>query len=316
METTKLSILGNMQQSMRSRPLISYFLLAFAFSWILTIPDLLSTWNVLPGDYTLVLYLKQWAGPALAAIVMTRVIDGKPGLIRLRTSIRHWRAGWQWYVFILMGIPVLALIGVILQPGALANFKGLQPGILASFPFYFVGIFLATGLPEEIGWRGFALPRLQQRYTPLLSSLILGALWGVWHLIWFFLPTHGGGPGTTLSAMLMNFFVFFMMVVALTVIFTWVFNGTQGSLLIASLLHTAVDAPQMVWIPLFLNVGATNTSAGEMGLNLAYLMVFGVVALIILIFSRGRLGFPSSPQPLRLPKDGKFRHAWANQRNN
>lgn len=315
METPKSSFLGNIQQSMRSNPLVSYFILAFMFSWILTIPYMLSTWNVLPGDYTLVLYLKQWAGPALSAIIMIRIIDGKPGLIGLRTRIRQWRAGWPWYVFILLGVPVLALIGVILQPGALANFKGLQPGTLTSYPFYFLGIFLATGLPEEIGWRGFALPRLQQRFSPLISSLILGALWGGWHFIWFFLPTHGGGPGVSVSTMLMNFFMFVLMVMALNILFSWVFNGTQGSILTASLLHTAVDAPQMVWIPLFLDVGATNTNAGEMGLNLAYLIVFGVAALMILIFTRGRLGFPSSPQLMSNPKNDKFHHVWADQRN-
>jgi membrane protease YdiL (CAAX protease family) len=315
METSKLSLSGKIQRSMRSHPLFYYFILAFAFSWILTIPYMLSTWNLLPGDYTLVLYLKQWAGPALAAIIMTRVVDGKLGLSRLRTGIRHWRVGWPWYVFILLGVPVLALIGVILQPGAFANFKGFQPGLLTNYLFYFIGIFFATGLPEEIGWRGFALPRLQQRFTPLISSLMLGSLWGLWHLIWFFLPTHGGGPGISLSAMLMNFIVFFMMVVALTIIFTWSFNGTQGSLLIASLLHTAIDAPQMVWIPLFLDVGATNTSAGEMGLNLAYLIVFGVVAMIILIFSRGRLGFPQRPNPIRDPLSNKIRHVLSDQGN-
>jgi hypothetical protein len=90
-------------------------------------------------------------------------------------------------------------------------------------------------------------------------------------------------------------------VVALTIIFTWVFNYTQGSILIASLVHTAIDIPQLVWAPLFFDVGMSNSTTGEMSLNLAYLIGFGVLALLILIITRGRLGYqPDQEQPLEV----------------
>lgn len=299
METLHTSPFEKLRQLMQRYPLLFYFFLTYTFSWIITIPILLSTWNIIPGDYSLGFYIKQWVGPALAAIIMTRVTEGQTGLLGLRQRIRHWRAGWQLYVFILLGFPVLILLGIIVQQGGLSNLQDFDLRELGNYPVYFIGIFFGTGLPEEIGWRGFALPRMQKRYGPLWSSLILGAMWAFWHVLSFLLPAHGGGPGVNLVASFVNFIVFLLMVVALTIIFTWVFNHTQGSILIASLVHTAVDAPQLVWAPLFLEVGAANSTAGEMGLNLSYLIVFGVLALLVLVLTRGRLGYPpNQDQPL------------------
>jgi membrane protease YdiL (CAAX protease family) len=276
---------------MRQHPLFFFFFLSFAFSWIISIPPVLSAWGALPGDYTLGLYIKQWAGPALSAILMTRITEGQPGLLSLRSRIRQWRASWSWYLFTLLGIPALVLLGVIILPDALANFQGFTPRILVNYPVYFVGIFFATGLPEEIGWRGFALPRMQRQYGPLWGSVLLGVLWAFWHLCSFLLPAHGGGPDVSFAVMFTNFAIFFVMVVALTIIFTWVFNYTRGSIFIASLVHTAIDAPQLVWVPLFLAVGQTNSAEGEAGLNLALLITFGVLALLVLILTRGQLGY-------------------------
>lgn len=288
----------SLQQWMRQHALFSYFFLAFAFSWIISIPAVFSTWGGLAGDYTLGLYIKQWVGPALSAILMTRITEGKTGLLSLRHRIRQWRAGWPWYLFIFLGIPALVLLGIVILPDAHADFQGFTPRILQNYPLYFVGIFFATGLPEEIGWRGFALPRMQRHYGPLWSSVLLGALWAFWHLLSFLLPAHGGGPDVSFAAICTNFAIFFVMVVALAIIFTWVFNYTQGSIFIASLVHTAIDAPQLVWVPLFLTVGQTNSAEGEAGLNLALLITFGVMALLVLILTRGQLGYkPDMEQP-------------------
>jgi membrane protease YdiL (CAAX protease family) len=244
----------------------------------------LSVWGILPGNYIIAYILKPFVGPTLAAIIMTGIIEGKAGLRRLWNRIKQWRAGWQWYLFILVGIPALLLLGIIIQPGMLASFQGLTPVILVTYPVYFVVIFFETALPEEIGWRGFALPRMQPRYGPLWGSLLLGVLWGFWHLLYFLTPNHGGGPGTGFAPFLMSFSMFLLMVIALSIIFTWVFNHTRGSVFIATLLHTSIDTPQLVWLPLFLTVT-------EARLNLAALIAFGVPALLIVILTRGRLGY-------------------------
>lgn len=278
-------------QLLREHPLFSFFFLSYAFSWIISLPYVLSIWGVMPGNYMLGLIFKQWVGPALAGIVMTLLIEGKAGLRTFRRRWWQWRAGWQWYLFILLGVPGLILLGIVIQPGALAHFEGLPPHLLMNYLVYFVIVFFGVGLPEEIGWRGFALPRMQPRYGPLRATLLLGVLWAGWHLLFFLMPDHGGGPGTDPAALLKNFSIFFVMVMAMSIVFTWVFNHTRGSVFIASLVHTAIDVPQLVWVPLFLQVGTSNSTSGETGLDLALLVTFGVLALLIVLLTRGRLGY-------------------------
>ena len=113
---------------MRQHPLFFFFLMAYAFSWILLIPSVLSAWGILPGDFT-VMFVLHTFGPALAAILMTGIVEGRAGLLSLRQRIRQWRAGWQWYLFSLVGIPALILFGIVVQPGALASFQGLTPSL-------------------------------------------------------------------------------------------------------------------------------------------------------------------------------------------
>jgi len=281
----------SLKEIMREHPLFSYFFLAYAFSWLVSLPYIMTAWNILPGNYISVYALKQWVGPALAGIIMTGVIGGKAGVRNLRRRCVQWRAGWQWYLFVLLAVLALLLLGIILLPGAFANFQGLPAHFLVNYVVTFVFVFFGVGLPEEIGWRGFALPRMQPRYGPLRGTLLLGVLWAFWHLFFFFGPGHGGGAGTGATTLLINFAIFFLMVVSLNILFTWVYNHTRGSVFMASLLHAAIDTPQLVWLPLFFAVGTTNSSAGERAINLALLIPFGVLALLIVFLTRGRLGY-------------------------
>ena len=271
---------------MRQHPLFFFFLLAYAFSWIISIPYVLSSWGILSSSYNLALLLfaLKYAGPTVAAIIVTSVIERKRGLLRLWHRVTLWRAGWMWYLSILVGFPSLFLLAIIVQPGMLASFQGLTRGVLLNYPLAFIATFLTIALPEEIGWRGFALPRMQPHYGPLRGTLLLGLLWGFWHLLYFLTPDHGGGLGIGAATVLVNFLIFVLLMIALTILFTWVFNHTQGSVFIASVLQTSFDTPQVVLIPLFLAVNETT-------LNLAGLIGFGVPALLIVALTRGRLGY-------------------------
>jgi membrane protease YdiL (CAAX protease family) len=269
---------------MRQHPLLFFFIMAYAFTWIMLIPFVLSAWGILPVDFSLLAVLSHFTGPTLAAIIMTGITEGKEGLHLLRQRLHLRDASWQWSLLILLSIPLLILLGIIVQPGVLASFQGFTPHLLVIYPVYFFAVFFTTGLPEEIGWRGFALPRMQPHYGPLWGTLLLGVLWVFWHLPLFLTPDHGGGPGTSFATFLINFSIFFLMIMALAVIFTWLFNHTGGNLFTAILAHTAIDTPQLVWIPLFLAVDETR-------LYLAILIGLGVLALLILILTRGRLGY-------------------------
>jgi uncharacterized protein len=276
-----------LRQRMQQHPLFFFFLIAYLFSWIMVTPYILAEWGILHGDFEIAFVIKSF-GPFLAAYIMTGILEGKEGMLRLRGLIKQRSAGWLWYLFILLGIPALLLLGIIIQPGTLASFQGLKPLLLVSYPLTYAAVFFGGGpLGEEPGWRGFALPRMQKRYGPLWGTLFLSVLWTCWHLPDFLSPSaQGGAPGTGLATFLTNFPIFFLLVTALAIIFTWVFNHTQGSLFISILAHASVNTPQVVLVPLFLSVDVTS-------LNLAAMIGFGVPALLIVFLTRGRLGYQS-----------------------
>jgi uncharacterized protein len=201
-------------------PLVFYFLLAFGFSWAyeLTVYRVLLT----PGFSLrgLLLDLGFTLGPTLAAFLMTAVTQGRAGIRQLLSRYVLWRVGIPWYLLVLLGVPALLLILILLLPGALAAFH--LPG-LSFWPTYLIGyltiLVIGGPLGEEAGWRGFALPRLQQRSGPLVGTLILGVLWGLWHLPEFFTPgTSQYVSGIGFVGHLISFFVFDIMTTTLAVI--------------------------------------------------------------------------------------------------
>lgn len=278
----------------RRHPITSYFLMAYGLSWLVSLPHILAVWGFVPDVFQVGFALKQWIGPALAGLVMAAVLGGRPGLKQLQALGRTWRARPLWYAVVLVVPPVLVLLGVLLVSGLPNSQPDLGSGFVASYVGAFLLVFIAVGFPEELGWRGFALPRLQERYGPFRGSLLLGALWALWHLPYFLTPDHGGGPGTDLRVVALSFVAFTGLVVALAFLFTFVANTTRGSVFLVALMHTAIDAPQLVWLPLLLPVGIANSTYGELTLDTALLVTFGVAALSVLVATRGRLGCGSS----------------------
>jgi membrane protease YdiL (CAAX protease family) len=160
--------------------------MAFAFSWIAWAPWVLSEDGVglLPYKLGAATGLLNGAaillGPAIAAFIMTATTEGRAGIRRLLRRIVLWRVGLRWYLFALVGIPVILVLGAVVLPGALASFQMLSPSWVWFYPVAVVSAFFmpASPLAEETGWRGFALPRLQRLHGPLVGSLVLGAALG------------------------------------------------------------------------------------------------------------------------------------------
>ena len=183
-------------------PLISFFVLAFAFSWIAWSPWYLSEAGIglLPFDAEGISGLLNVAalvvGPTLSAFIVTGVTEGRAGVRHLARRIVRWRVGLVWYLFVLIGIPLIMLLGAILLPGTLTSFDATSmPSGLTYLGFFVLVTFLGGPLFEEIGWRGFALPYLQPLRGPLVASLILGLVWALWHL-----PLFWYRPGTRPTA--------------------------------------------------------------------------------------------------------------------
>jgi uncharacterized protein len=269
-------------------PLVSFFVLAYAGTWLFELPYVLSGYGVglLPTRSPVLLWtspVSVFMGPFLAAFVMTGAIEGREGVRRLLRRFVLWRVGFRWYLFAFVGIPVIAVLSVVVIPGVLGSFQGL--GALA--PLSVLGVFvyvlfLGGALGEEPGWRGFALPRLQSLHGPLLGSLILGPLWGLWHLPLFFTPWN--------ELTTFNVVGYVLVTTCLAIMYTWVFNNTKGSVLIAVLLHatfnwTTVAVGPLFPAPIFEDYGLLTILGG-----------FGAFAVVLVALTRGRLGYQNYRQ--------------------
>jgi membrane protease YdiL (CAAX protease family) len=283
---------GSLRQWMSKHPLFSFFFMAYGFSWIMSIPYILSQWGILHGDYRIAFIIKSF-GPFLAAYIMLNILEGKTGLNQFRQSIKQVQENWKWYSFILLGIPALFMIAIIALPGALVSFQGFPPNFSVVYLVSFVLIFFGGGpLGEEPGWRGFALPRLQKHYGALWGTLLLGIMWTFWHLPDFLTDAQRGGPGSNLITLLtINLPILLISFICLAIIFTWVYNNTHGSIFIALLLHTSINSFGNI-INLFNAPIIANT-------DLILLVALLVPTLLILILTRGQLGYkPNMEQVL------------------
>jgi len=216
-----------------SRDMFLFFLITFAWTWLLQLPRLLAAvgWISLPAGISTVLGNLAVFGPALAAFGLTGLYSGKQGMRAL------WRRGWElharktWLLpaLLLMPISGLLTLGVLTAFGvSLPEEYFLSPAMLVPVGLL---IWLVGALPEEFGWRGYALDRLQQRLNPLSGSLVLGVIWSLWHLPLHFIP------GTTQANI--PVWEFAVQTIVLTVLYTWLHNRTGGSVLIAGIFHAS-----------------------------------------------------------------------------
>ncbi|GAA4810684.1 type II CAAX endopeptidase family protein [Actinomycetospora chlora] len=271
-------------------PLTAFFVLAYALSWIVWAPWVLGTtgagWLPTTVEPPATGYLNATAillGPTGAALIVTALTDGRAGLRLLGARLVRWRVSVWWYLLALVGVPLLAVLGCTVVGGVLPDLAALGgPGFLLSYAVSFVLVAVVGGpLFEEIGWRGFALPRLQQRLHPAAAALVLGLLWALWHLPQFFDPSWtaasgGGGP--------VGIALFVATAVTFSFVTSWFFNGARYSVLIAVLVHTSIDAATTVTPAIFPPALATSA--------VPLLVSFGAAAVVLLVVTRGRLGLP------------------------
>ena len=272
----------------RSHPLTAYFTLAFALMWVFVIPIMLSQRGLgiinLPDFLIDVFFLvATFSGPLPAALIMTTLIDGREGRKKLLRSMFQWRVGLGWYLLLLIGYPLIFLTG-------LSFYLGVEPwvALIENWPliltFYLpaaaFGIIIPS-LGEEPGWRGFALPRLQQQYGPLVGTLILAVLHGLWHLPAYFIPgtiLEGPFDATAFAANT-------CLIIAMTIIWTWFFNNTGQSVFFAMLVHGVSNAASGLIPQLPLD---------EIGDPWFSFKTGAAFALLLILFTRGRLGYQST----------------------
>ncbi len=212
--------MNRVARTIRRHPLVAFFVLAYALTW----------WVYPLLRFNPLIGLLGLFGPALAAIIVTAVTDGRPGVRALLGRLVCWRVPIPWYV-VAIGLPAaLSLLAASLS--AWFGPAVLRVGQLTALDVILV--VLVAG--EELGWRGYALPKLMERFSPLVASVILGVLWGLWHLPTFVIA---GTPQYHQPIL-----AYLIMTTAYSILLSWVFLHTRGSVLIATLFHGAINVSQ------------------------------------------------------------------------
>lgn len=257
----------------RKYPLASYFAIVFAWTWgvaslMLFFPDWV-TRTIGPIRFSNPLFYLAVYAPSVTGIALSWVTGGREGLRLLFARLTHWRFGAIWWLVLLLGIPVLAAVT--------AGLAGTATPVLAGFaqlPMVLpVALLLDPGpIGEEFGWRGFALPRMVERWGMIRAAILLGATWGIWHWPAFLIP---GLPQAE-----MDLGIFVAGTVVLSVLMAWLMFRTGGSLLPAILFHLAVNDVPGLFGAEFSNMVA----------------VYSLIAAAVVIFDRDfRSGMIAQP---------------------
>jgi uncharacterized protein len=278
-------------------PVLSYYALVFGISWGGMMMIVAQTG--IPGRpedvERLFMYALAalFAGPSISGLVMTGLVSGRAGLRDLLVRMTHWRVAPKWWAAALLTGPVLVaavLFGLSLYS---AEFT---PGVLTTddpVSLLVLGIgagLIGGGLLEELGWTGFVVPVLRQRYGILVTGLIVGVLWGVWHLLIAFWASRGLAGEASLGGFIAGFVAFYFVALpAYRVLLVWLYDHT-ASLLLVMLMHAVLSASTVILQPL--------AASGHLTWNLLLgVALWGVVAGIVLR-ARGAFSQPSTQAPV------------------
>lgn len=259
----------------KRRPALCYFILTFFISWtgaFIVVASKVINGITIPRLDGILMFPVMLLGPPSASIILTRIIDGKQGVRNMLSRMGIWKVSFRWYLLILLLPPTLILIALLF----LKNWVSL-----AFTPnFALTGIFYAipAGLFEEIGWTGFAFPKLRLKNNFVKSGLLLGILWGFWHLpVIDFL----GGAFPHGKYLILFFIAFIVLMTAVRIIISWIYTNT-GSILLAQLMHIISTGSLAIFSP----TGVSPIQ--EASWYFLYAALFWVVVLIILLINKKR----------------------------
>ena len=258
---------------MKRNSLFIFFILTFVITWAMWFPAALTKLNggaSILGPDNPVGQLGRWA-PGIAAIILTGIISGKQGIGTLFRPLKIWRVNIGWYLVTLLYQPLLFFFAKWIDLLFGNTYDVVPPITSVDGPIVFVGLAVViSAIPgafmEELGWRGFALPHLQTKNEAVIASAILGLIWGAWHIpsMIFF------GETNTLNIIwsVANF-------IPVTILFTWIYNNTRGSLLLVTLFHASTQY--------------SNNFLGTIPSETANIVTWLVAIVILLVFGTKNL---------------------------
>jgi membrane protease YdiL (CAAX protease family) len=265
----------------RQHQVAVFFILTYLISWLVWIPVAL----FIPSEESFhPLNFLGGFGPFLSALVVTWIAETGPGLRQWLKTIFKFRIGWRWHLLAWFVFPLIVALfqfSLYLLFGGKSDFSEAQSWYLYLLNVPITALF--AGGNEEPGWRGFALPKMLRKQTPITASLIIGVLWAGWHLPLFF--TSGwSGQGSSIIWFVIN-------VVGLSFIMTWLFNKSSLSVIPVMLFHQATNH---IWnyFPM-----PTDVLQGLDDFIVLKSIVYWSIAIVLLIATQGKLGY--------LPERGK-----------
>jgi len=206
--------------------------LAYFVFWgplaLFQVPTISFVSDIKGPTWAILFYMLNGFVPSIVAIILTRVYEGKTGLKKFMKRVIQFKIGWRWYLAAI-AVVILSTLGQLLiihLLGQTFNYMGFVIQLPSFIPLIIIG-----PLSEELGWRGYALDRLQTKWNALTSSIILGTLWAFWHLPLFYMV------GTSQHELHFSFVGFLVGLVALSILFTWLHNNTQRSIWTAIFFH-------------------------------------------------------------------------------
>jgi uncharacterized protein len=265
-------------------PVLTYFALTFIFTWgCMAIA-------VYPGGFPIteeqfetagaLVYVAMLVGPSGAGILLISLLDGRAGFRKLFSRLIRWRVGARWYAAALLTAPLMITTGLYVLSLISSDF---QPAIFtadnkSAVVLSAIGAGLAVGLFEELGWTGFAVPRLKRRYGVLMTGLIVGIVWGVWH----FPPFWKSDTFSATLPLALLFGQLFSWLPPYRILMVWVYGRTE-SLLVSILMHASLMASLNALVPAELSGTTLLTWI------LAWAAALWVIVAAVAISNRGEL---------------------------
>lgn len=254
------------------KKLIVYFGLAYLISWVIWLPLILPKYgiDVLPVLPKYHHYLGSF-GPMIAAFIVKYIYEGRQGVKDLLKRMVQWKVNLVWYAAVLV-VPVLLVIAAGYADKLINQQSFSKKGFSTNDEFpqfgplgYFLFNFFTFGIGEETGWRGYALPALQKKYSALTATLILAVGWACWHIPTFiYRPLYSQMDVAGIAG-------FFISMLMGAVVLTWLYNSTKGSLLIVAIFHAIIEL-------MFMSANITVKMSSYLG---AVIMIAAILIIIL-----------------------------------
>jgi membrane protease YdiL (CAAX protease family) len=237
-----------MKTFLKEHSLFVYCALAYSIAWAgILLINFYSGFHLFDGEsvlskgisgHVMLIWVVMLSAPCIAGLSLKRVVDGKTGIQQLFSSMSRWKVSIRWYAAALLIIPVL-LVPVIYSFTLIS--KNYSPGLMVATG---IGAGFVGGFFEEIGWTGFALPKLQLKYTPFVAGIILGIIHAFWHL----LADYLGGINFYRDLYFLHFLLWIIALTAFRLLVVWIYNHSK-SLFLAQLMHASFTGSQLIFGP-------------------------------------------------------------------